>query len=295
MTVVQPFGRPACGGGVVWARRFRSVLATGAVAIASPRRIRATGPRLRTPGILFILISGIAAAVVTGGLMLFVDSHTLGLRDKLSDHAWVAMLIITNLGQSGWILFPAAAAVIGLVAAAASPRLTGAGQYVLAALATRFGFVFLAIAVPGLAVAIVKRLIGRARPYVLHASPFDYAPFVWRKEFASMPSGHVTTACAAAIAIGALFPRLRPLLWTFAGLVAMSRVALDDHYPSDVFVGFLAGTAGAILVRNWFARRRIVFVIGPDGSARVARGPSLRRVVAALTEAVSLRHRPSPR
>ena len=37
---------------------------------------------------------------------------------------------------------------------------------VLAAWAVRLGFVFTAIALPGLFVTIVKRLIGRARPFV---------------------------------------------------------------------------------------------------------------------------------
>lgn len=294
MSIVEPFGGPVCGG-TAWARRWRAILAAWTLAIASPRRIRAKGPGPRMPAAQAILVGTIVVVVVTAGLMLFVDSHTLGLVNKLSDHARMAMLIITNLGRSGWVLFPVAATVLGLAAAAASPRLTRAGQNVLAAAAARFGFVFLAIAVPGLTVAIVKRLIGRARPYVLDSTPFDYAPFFWHKEFASMPSGHVTTSCAAAIAIGALCPRLRPLLWLFAALVAMSRTALDDHYPSDVFVGLLVGVIGAILVRNWFARRRIVFVIGSDRAARVAPGPSLQHVAAALSQAFGLRRPPSQR
>ncbi len=75
----------------------------------------------------------------------------------------------------------------------ALPRLT---QGVLAALAARFGFLFLAIGVPGLFVTIVKRLIGRARPISAgsHDDPFVYRPFIWRPEYASMPSGHATTA-----------------------------------------------------------------------------------------------------
>ena len=41
------------------------------------------------------------------------------------------------------------------------------GELPLAAFAVRLGFVFTAVAVPGLFVAIVKRLIGRARPFVV--------------------------------------------------------------------------------------------------------------------------------
>ena len=54
----------------------------------------------------------------------------------------------------------------------------------------RFGYLFLAIGLPGLFVTIVKRLIGRARPYVgNHDDPFAYMPFIWQPEYASMPSG----------------------------------------------------------------------------------------------------------
>ena len=91
------------------------------------------------------------------------------------------------------------------------PRMT---QGVLASLAVRFGFLFMAIGLPSLFATIVKRLIGRARPYVgAHDDPFVYLPFVWPPEYASMPSGHATTAAAAAIAIGAIWPRLRPVMW----------------------------------------------------------------------------------
>jgi undecaprenyl-diphosphatase len=153
------------------------------------------------------------------------------------------------------------------------------GQGVLAATAARLGFVFLAVGTPGLLVAIVKRLIGRARPYVFETTgPFDYTPFHWRAEFASLPSGHGTTAFATAFALGALYPRLRAPLWGFAMLIALSRVALAAHYPSDVLAGALAGILGALVVRNWFAMRRLAFAVGPDRSVQPLPGPSLRRL-----------------
>ena len=75
-------------------------------------------------------------------------------------------------------------------------------------LVARFGFLFIAIGLPSLFDTIVKRLIGRARPYIgPRDNPFAYKPFVWSPEYASMPSGHATTAAAAAIAIGAIWPR----------------------------------------------------------------------------------------
>ncbi len=103
-------------------------------------------------------------------------------------------------------------------------------------------------------------------------------PFGWRVDYASLPSGHATTAFAVAVAIGALWPRTRVVMWTYALLIAVSRVVLTAHYPSDVLAGALVGAFGALLVRNWFAARRLGFALGPDGGIRPLPGPSLRRI-----------------
>jgi membrane-associated phospholipid phosphatase len=200
---------------------------------------------------------------------------------------WVRDLFehITNFGLSGWFLIPFGAIVLGL-AALMSPALSRRTQGVLAALAARFGFLFLAIGVPGLFVAIVKRLIGRARPFVgggVHDDPFLYVPFVWRPDYASMPSGHATTVVSAAIAIGAIWPRTRLVMWLYALIIMVSRVAVLAHRPSDVIAGVLTGAVGAYLVRRWFAARRLVFCAR---DLRAYPGPSWRRIKAALGEAL---------
>jgi undecaprenyl-diphosphatase len=122
----------------------------------------------------------------------------------------------------------------------------------------------------------VKRRIGRVRPSA--AGPFAYEPFSWRSEYASFPSGHTTTAFAALVAIGAICPRLRPVLWFYAVAIAASRVIVSAHYPSDVIAGAAWGALGAILVRNWFAARRLAFYTGPGGEVHAMTGPSWRRI-----------------
>ena len=74
-----------------------------------------------------------------------------------------------------------------------------------------------------------------------------------------MPSGHATTAFAALVAIGAIFPQARALMWIYAVLIALSRVVITAHHPSDVIAGAIVGAVGALLVRNWFAARRLGF------------------------------------
>ncbi|HUC51042.1 MAG TPA: phosphatase PAP2 family protein [Xanthobacteraceae bacterium] len=194
---------------------------------------------------------------------------------------------ITDFGLSGWFLVPFGVGVLCL-AAMVSPALSYMSRGVLLALAARFGFVFLAIGVPGLFVTIVKRFIGRARPYVgPFDDPFSYRPFIWRSEYASMPSGHSTTAVAAAIAVGAVWPRTRPVMWIYAITIMASRVFVLAHHPSDVVAGALTGAVGAFLLRRWFAARRLVF--SPRDLCSFP-GPSLRRVKAALHEVFSGRH-----
>ena len=124
----------------------------------------------------------------------------------------------------------------------------------IAALAVRFTFLFAAIALPSLFVTVIKRLIGRARPFVGgEADPFQYLPLVWRSEYASLPSGHATTAFAALIAVGLVWPRLRMVMWVYALIIALSRVVVLAHHPSDVVAGAIVGAVGAWLVRDWFA------------------------------------------
>jgi undecaprenyl-diphosphatase len=122
-------------------------------------------------------------------------------------------------------------------------------------------------------------LIGRARPFVSgQADPFAYGWLELTADYASFPSGHATTAFAAAVAVGALWPRWRTLIWTYAVVIALSRVVILAHHPSDVLAGAVVGVLGALLVREWFAVRRLGFAIGSDGVVRTLPGPSLRRV-----------------
>ena len=224
----------------------------------------------------------LCAAVATS--MFVFDTAALDWARQEPNWFRNAFETITDFGLSGWFLFPCGIILLFL-AAVISPRLAALSQGALAALAARFGFLFLAVALPGLFVSIVKRLIGRARPYVGgHENPFHYVPFSWRPEFASMPSGHATTAVAAAIAIGAFWPRTRPVMWIYAVTIMFSRVAVLAHHPSDVIAGAVVALVGTHLLRRWFAARRLVF---RASDLRAKPAPSMLRIKATLRQAIS--------
>jgi len=228
--------------------------------------------------------ASIATLYVVIASMFFLDTAASDWARHLPQWVRDAFEEITNFGLSGWFLFPFGFILLGL-AAVLSPILPRLAQSVLMALAARFGFLFLAIGVPGLFVTIVKRMIGRARPYVGgHDDPFAYMPFAWRPEYASMPSGHATTSVAAAIAIGAIWPRTRWVMWLYALTIMLSRVVVLAHHSSDVIAGALVGATGAFLVRRWFAARRLVFC---PRDLRAYPGPSLRRIKAAVRDVLT--------
>lgn len=230
------------------------------------------------------LAAGCATIYVIVMLMFRLDTAASAWARTLPRWFVDAFEQITNFGLSGWFLFPFGFIVLCL-AALTSPALPRVSQAVLTALAARFGFLFLAIGVPGLFVTIAKRLIGRARPYVGgHDDPFAYMPFIWRPEYASMPSGHATTAASAAIAIGALWPQSRAVMWLYALVIMFSRVVVLAHHPSDVLAGALVGATGAFLVRRWFAGRRLVFAAR---NLHAYPGPSWRRIKSALGQAIA--------
>jgi membrane-associated phospholipid phosphatase len=236
----------------------------------------AAAPTWRAP--LRLGIGAVVAGVIIAAVMIVIDAPAVAVAQRLPERLITAFDQVTDFGKSVWFLVPIALALVAL-ALLASPGLPRISRRLLAALAVRLGFLFLAIGLPGLVFTIMKRLIGRARPLVEgSADPFLYRPLSWNVEYASLPSGHSTDAFAAAMAVGALWPRTRPVMWTYAVVIALSRVVLTAHFPSDVVAGAVVGVVGALIVRDWFAARGLAFSLGPDGGIRPFAGPSWARI-----------------
>jgi membrane-associated phospholipid phosphatase len=223
--------------------------------------------RLRARGAIVVAVVALSMWLLDAPARDFAAALPPGLVDIAYE--------VTDFGRSGWILVPVGALMI-MVALLASPALDHMSRAVLAMLAARFGYVFVAVGLPGLVGTVVKRWIGRVRPS--DNGPFAYEPLSWRSEYASFPSGHATTAFAALVAFGLIFPRARPVLWVYALFIAASRVMVSAHYSSDVIAGAAFGAFGALWVCDWFAARRLGFYVGSDGLAHPMPGPSWRRI-----------------
>lgn len=242
-----------------------------------PPRIHRSRPELLAPATLLLL--GCLTVATFFILMVTVDGAAIRGVSRLP--RWIIEIFdaITEYGKSGWFLWPLGLMFLAL--AALPSAITPMSQRVLAAVMVRLGFLFTAIALPSLFVTIVKRMIGRARPMVGGTlDPFLYQPFIWKAAYAGMPSGHATTAFAVLVAFGTLWPRARTVLLVYALLIAASRVVVNAHYPTDVLAGALVGIAGAVLVRRYFAERRLGFSIGPGGEIHQYPGPSVKRIKA---------------
>jgi len=70
---------------------------------------------------------------------------------------------------------------------------------------------------------------------------------------------------ALAFGVAAIWPRTRVIMAVYAVLIAMTRLVLLAHHPSDVVAGAVLGVLGALMARYWFAARRLGFAIDPKG------------------------------
>lgn len=85
---------------------------------------------------------------------------------------------------------------------------------------------------------LLKNVLVRERPYMTHAAIVCKGKPLDRFSF---PSGHTLHAVSFTLIATASFPALALLLVPAAVLIALSRVVLGLHYPSDVVAGALLG------------------------------------------------------
>ena len=104
-----------------------------------------------------------------------------------------------------------------------------------------------------LLVRLLKVIVGRPRP----GKGFEFSFFSTSFKYNSFPSGHSADAFVSGVFLFYLlnqsgYAQYRYLSLVYAFLIAISRVFVSSHYPSDVATGMAIGIMGA-----WFFISRL--------------------------------------
>lgn len=159
-------------------------------------------------------------SVFDRGLIEFIQNN---LHNPIMDKV---MVFITTLGDAGliWILMGIALLI--------NKKYRKVGFMVLGALA--LGSI--------LGEGIIKNIVQRDRPFIsmegidmLIKAPTSY----------SFPSGHTTSSFAAAGVIAINFKNKSVYVFTLAVLIAISRIYLGVHFPTDIISGIVLGLSCA--------------------------------------------------
>jgi membrane-associated phospholipid phosphatase len=259
-----------------YAGRFLgTLLASFAQLVRSPSHTRRAEAGRRAARHALWLIVGLGAAIIA--LMYVLDVYEIGLMPPRGTPGLWWVRILTDFGKSAYVLYALFALMAIVLIASAAMR--GTARTVLLGLGTRLQFLFLAVLTPVLVGEVLKWAVGRGRPFVGgKANAFNFEHFSGGEAFASFPSGHANTAFALAFAVSALWPQSRFVMLVYALVICATRLVLLAHHPSDVVGGALLGVIGAMVVRYWFAARRLGFAIERDGTIVALPGPSLERL-----------------
>jgi membrane-associated phospholipid phosphatase len=202
--------------------------------------------------------AAIVAILALGGYFM-LDARAAAMRGNWPGWILQPARHLTDLGKSGWIV----CVLIAIILAGIAINLLTAQQRLrrLAAKAIAMAsYVLVTVAIAGLIANLLKRMIGRPRPELFgDHGLFSFNFLVGDVAFESFPSGHATTAGALWTSLALLFPRLRWPFLAIGAYVALTRVFVGAHFPSDIAAGFGWGMWFAFFVAIMFARHGLIF------------------------------------
>jgi undecaprenyl-diphosphatase len=168
-------------------------------------------------------IKGVLYAKDLNTLMIFNNSIKCRFLDK-------AMPIITYLG-SATVTISTCLMIIGM----------GSGVY------RKLGVqALLALALSHIIVHLLKNSVCRLRPKDVLP---DINTFSMPLDYYSFPSGHTTAVFAIATTLAINIPISAAICFPIALIVAISRLYLGVHYPSDVLAGMAVAIFSSVILK----------------------------------------------
>lgn len=103
----------------------------------------------------------------------------------------------------------------------------------------------------------IKSVVDRPRPF--QNEQISWVRKVGEAHGPSFPSNHAGNVVAGAVILAWYFPPAALWFYILAGLIALSRVGLGVHYPSDVLAGVMLGIFVGFIVRIFLLNRVVWF------------------------------------
>jgi len=254
----------------------------GVAALAARLRHRPLPPATREQRAeqrMLIGIVAVAFLVLVASAIVFLDAASVPWAAGLPPGVTAVFRRITRFGQSDWLLIPSGLFAILLIGADWR-RISPLMRIAWAEIGALVGYFFFAVAIPGLLTDLIKWVVGRSRPMLfLSDGALTFHPLSFGYAHVSFPSGHATTVAEATMAIALVSRRSAVPVALLAAMIAVSRVAVGAHYPSDVVGGLFIGATYAYGLAAWLAGKGVAFRRDRRGRIRPRTG-ALRRVVA---------------
>lgn len=168
---------------------------------------------------------------------------------------------VTNIGLSQHYFIMSVG--VWFLCAFITPRIAGLKKYASGLdYLRRWGLNFLvALLVSGAITHIIKFLVGRQRPHKSPVcDPFTFDPFTHHWHWHSFSSGHSQVMAVVAFMFTIAMPRYA-WFWILIAITACgTRVAIQDHFLSDVIFGACVGYCGTLIALKWMRKSKNALV-----------------------------------
>ncbi len=169
---------------------------------------------------------------------LFIEIINRKMGNRYMDYI---MYRVTNLGSA-----PFSALIIFLLVFFGNNKLKNIGVEI-----------FVVLGISQIIVHSLKKLLSRERPYNILEQLNTFG--INLKDY-SFPSGHTAASFSIATTIALNIPKISIIVFLIAIVVAISRIYLGVHYPTDVAAGIIIGCLSSIIIHLYLFR--FIYSIG---------------------------------